>query len=460
MNSTICAISTSLGVGAISIIRVSGPDAIKIVNNLFDGKDLTKVPTHTIHYGHCLIGFLAIAEDVFNKEIIDEVLVSVMLAPKTFTMEDIVEINSHGGPATTNKILELLLLNGCIQAEPGEFTKRAFLNGRIDLVEAESISDLISSQTEKSRKLAINGVTKNISNKINDIRKDIMDIQANIEVNIDYPEYEEGEKYTKESLKPLIDKVYSKINELLSNSKNGKIIKDGISVALVGKPNVGKSSILNALLEEEKAIVTNIPGTTRDIVEGKINLDGIILNIIDTAGIRKTNDIVEQIGVEKSLKMIGEADLIIYVLNNNEELTSEDLETINELQSKQSIIFINKNDLDNKIDLRRLSNYNIITGNTLNYEGLTNLKNEIKRLFNLNEIEQEDYTYLSNARQIALITKAKDMIENIYNNYENVPIDMFTIDLKNTYETLGEIIGATYKDDLLDELFSKFCLGK
>ena len=450
MNSTICAISTSLGVGAISIIRVSGPNAIKIVNNLFDGKDLTKVSTHTIHYGHI----------VSNKEIIDEVLVSVMLAPKTFTMEDIVEINSHGGPATTNKILELLLLNGCTQAEPGEFTKRAFLNGRIDLVEAESISDLISSQTEKSRKLAINGVTKNISNKINDIRKDIMDIQANIEVNIDYPEYEEGEKYTKESLKPLIDKVYSKINELLSNSKNGKIIKDGISVALVGKPNVGKSSILNALLEEEKAIVTNIPGTTRDIVEGKINLDGIMLNIIDTAGIRKTNDIVEQIGVEKSLKMIDEADLIIYVLNNNEELTSEDLETIKELQSKQSIIFINKNDLDNKLDLKRLSNYNIITGNTLNYEGLTNLKNEIKRLFNLNEIEQEDYTYLSNARQIALITKAKDMIENIYNNFENVPIDMFTIDLKNTYETLGEIIGATYKDDLLDELFSKFCLGK
>ena len=450
MNSTICAISTSLGVGAISIIRVSGPDAIKIVNNLFDGKDLTKVPTHTIHYGHI----------VFNNEIIDEVLVSVMLAPKTFTMEDIVEINSHGGPATTNKILELLLLNGCTQAEPGEFTKRAFLNGRIDLVEAESISDLISSQTEKSRKLAINGVTKNLSNKINDIRKDIMDIQANIEVNIDYPEYEEGEKYTKESLKPLIDKVYKKINELLSNSKNGKIIKDGISVALVGKPNVGKSSILNALLEEEKAIVTNIPGTTRDIVEGKINLDGIMLNIIDTAGIRKTNDIVEQIGVEKSLKMIDEADLIIYVLNNNEELTSEDLETIKELQSKQSIIFINKNDLDNKLDISKLSNYNIITGNTLNYEGLTNLKNEIKRLFNLNEIEQDDYTYLSNARQIALITKAKDMIENIYNNYENVPIDMFTIDLKNTYETLGEIIGATYKDDLLDELFSKFCLGK
>lgn len=450
MNSTICAISTSLGVGAISIIRVSGAESIKIVNNIFDGKDLTKVPTHTIHYGHI----------VYNNEIIDEVLVSVMRAPKTFTMEDIVEINSHGGPATTNKILELLLLNGCDQAEPGEFTKRAFLNGRIDLVEAESISDLISSQTEKSRKLAINGVTKNLSNKINDIRKDIIDIQANIEVNIDYPEYEEGEKYTKESLKPLIDKVYTKINKLLSNSKNGKIIKDGISVALVGKPNVGKSSILNALLEEEKAIVTNIPGTTRDIVEGKINLNGIILNIIDTAGIRKTNDIVEQIGVEKSLKMIEEADLIIYVLNNNEELTEEELNTLKELESKQSIIFINKNDLESKIDLSKINNPNIVTGNTLSYDGLINLKNMIIKLFNLNEIEQDDYTYLSNARQIALITKAKNMIENIYNNFEFVPIDMFTIDLKKTYEILGEIIGETYKDDLLDELFSKFCLGK
>lgn len=450
MNSTICAISTSLGVGAISIIRVSGPESIKIVNSLFDGKDLTQVPTHTIHYGHI----------IYNNEIIDEVLVSVMRAPKTFTVEDIVEINSHGGPATTNKILEILLLNGCVEAEPGEFTKRAFLNGRIDLLEAESISDLISSQTEKSRKLAISGVTKNLSTKINNIRKDIMNIQSNIEVNIDYPEYEEGEKYTKETLKPLIDNVYNKINELLANSKNGKIIKDGISVALVGKPNVGKSSILNALLEEEKAIVTNIPGTTRDIVEGKINLNGIILNIIDTAGIRKTNDLVEQIGVEKSLKMIDESDLIIYVLNNNEELTAEDLNTIKELESKQSIIFVNKDDLNSKIDLTKISKYNVITGNTLSYDGLKDLKNEIIRMFNLNEIEQDDYTYLSNARQIALITKAKNMIENIYTNYENFPIDMFTIDLKNTYETLGEIIGETYKDDLLDELFSKFCLGK
>ena len=455
MEETIAAISTAPGTAGIGIIRMSGKDVFSVLKKIFKPikeESIEEIKGYTMKYGK-----------IFNpetNEIVDEVLVSYFKEPKSYTQENMCEINSHGGTIVVRKILELCLKNGAQMAEPGEFTKRAFLNGRIDLLQAESVIDVINAKSEREAKNGIKQLEGFLSNEIAKIKQEIMDVMINIEVAIDYPEYEEGEKYTKESLKPLIDKVYSKINELLSNSKNGKIIKDGISVALVGKPNVGKSSILNALLEEEKAIVTNIPGTTRDIVEGKINLDGIILNIIDTAGIRKTNDIVEQIGVEKSLKMIGEADLIIYVLNNNEELTSEDLETINELQSKQSIIFINKNDLDNKIDLKRLSNYNIITGNTLNYEGLTNLKNEIKRLFNLNEIEQEDYTYLSNARQIALITKAKDMIENIYNNYENVPIDMFTIDLKNTYETLGEIIGATYKDDLLDELFSKFCLGK
>ena len=449
MGDTIAAISTTAGVGAISIIRLSGEEALKITNKVFT-KDLTTAASHTIHYGYIKDG----------NEKIDEVLVSVMLAPKTFTREDVVEINCHGGIATTNKVLELLLDNGARLAEPGEFTKRAFLNGRIDLLEAEATMDLISSKSETARKISINTLTGETSNLIKSLRSDLVQIISNIEVNIDYPEYEDVEDMTNDKVLPNIKKFRERLENIIKKSEDSKVIKEGIKVGIIGKPNVGKSSLLNALIEEEKAIVTNIPGTTRDIVEGKINLDGIILNIIDTAGIRKTNDIVEQIGVEKSLKMIGEADLIIYVLNNNEELTSEDLETINELQSKQSIIFINKNDLDNKIDLKRLSNYNIITGNTLNYEGLTNLKNEIKRLFNLNEIEQEDYTYLSNARQIALITKAKDMIENIYNNYENVPIDMFTIDLKNTYETLGEIIGATYKDDLLDELFSKFCLGK
>lgn len=450
MNETICAISTSIGVGAISIIRISGPQAIEITNKIFKEKDLTKVKTHTIHYGHI----------VYKNEIIDEVLVSVMLSPKTFTTEDIVEINSHGGPATTNKILEILLTIGCKQAQPGEFTKRAFLNGRIDLVEAESISDLISSQTDKARKLAINGVTKNISNQIEKLRKKIIDIQANIEVNIDYPEYEEGEDYTKETLKPLIDNLYNEIKIILNNSQNGKLIKDGITLALVGKPNVGKSSILNNLIEEEKAIVTNIPGTTRDIVEGKITLNGISLNIIDTAGIRKTEDVVEQIGVTKSIKMIENSDLIIYVLNNNEPITIEEQQTIETITTKKHIILINKNDLPTNIDTNQIQSNNIIFGNTKTQTGLDTLKQKIIELFNLNQIEQQDYTYLSNARQIALITHAKEKIENIYQNYENMPVDMFTIDLKETYEILGQIIGQTYEEDVIDEMFSKFCLGK
>lgn len=450
MNETICAISTSIGVGAISIIRVSGPRAIEIVNKIFKGKDLTKVNTHTIHYGHI----------IYKDEIIDEVLVTVMLSPKTFTTENIVEINSHGGPSTTNKILEILLTIGCKQAEPGEFTKRAFLNGRIDLVEAESISDLITSQSDKARKLAINGVTKNISNLIEQLRKKILNIQANIEVNIDYPEYEEGEDYTKETLKPLIDNLYSEINTILKNSQNGKLIKDGITLALVGKPNVGKSSILNSLIEEEKAIVTNIPGTTRDIVEGKITLNGITLNIIDTAGIRETEDLVEQIGVNKSIKMIEKADLIIYVLNNHEKLTPEELNTLDSIKTKTHIIFINKNDLQTNIDVTKLNEENIIFGNTTKENGLETLKQKIIELFNLNQIEHQDYTYLSNARQIALINQAKEKIENIYQNFDNMPVDMFTIDLKETYELLGQIIGQTYEEDVIDEMFSKFCLGK
>ena len=450
MNSTICAISTSLGVGAISIIRVSGPDAIKIVNNLFDGKDLTKVPTHTIHYGHI----------VFNKEIIDEVLVSVMLAPKTFTMEDIVEINSHGGPATTNKILELLLLNGCIQAEPGEFTKRAFLNGRIDLVEAESISDLISSQTEKSRKLAINGVTKNISNKINDIRKDIMDIQANIEVNIDYPEYEDIEEMTNEKIKPMLNNVKNKMKKILNESENGKLLKEGIKTSIIGKPNVGKSSLLNRLLNEDKAIVTDIEGTTRDIVEGSIVLDGIVLNMIDTAGIRDTKDVVESIGVKKSIELINKSDLVLFVLNNNDIITDKELEILELLKDKNYILVINKCDLESKLELPK-DVKNIIRISALEDKGIDELKNFIKKIYNLENIETQDLTYLSNARSISLLEKAYGCIEEIEKGLDNnMPIDMVEIDIKNMWSILGEIIGETYQDELINQLFSQFCLGK
>ncbi len=451
MNTTICAISTASGVGAISIIRVSGPEAIKIVNSIFKGKDLEKVQSHTINYGHI----------IYQNEIIDEVLVSIMHAPKTFTMEDVVEINTHGGPAITRKILEILILCGCNPAEPGEFTKRAFLNGRIDLVEAESVQDLVVSESEKSRKMAINGLTGSLSSEIKNIRKEILDVEANIEVNIDYPEYEEGEKYTKETLLPRINKINIMLTNLLKNAQNGKMIKDGINVALLGKPNVGKSSILNAFLEEEKAIVTNIPGTTRDVVEGRFILDGIILNIIDTAGIRETDDIVEKIGVERSKKASLDADLIIYVISASDGLTDDDIEFIKSNQDKKLIIFINKNDLNNqKINIDYVNQDHIIYGNTINNDGLNDLKDKIKEIFNFNELDNSNYIFLSNVRQISLIEKAQIKINNIIDTIDDLPLDIFTIDLKEAYEYLGEIIGETYKEDLIDEMFSKFCLGK
>ena len=317
MEDTIVAISSSAGAGAISIIRLSGSDALNIASKVFT-KDLTEVDTHTMHYGYIKDG----------EEKIDEVLVSVMKSPKTFTREDIVEINCHGGLATTNKVLEILLENGARLAEPGEFTKRAFLNGRIDLLEAEATMDLISSRAESTRKISINTLTGETSNLIKDLRKELVQIISNIEVNIDYPEYEDIEVLTNNSILPSVKKFKEKLEDIIQKSEDSKIIKEGIKVGIIGKPNVGKSSLLNSLLEEEKAIVTDIPGTTRDIVEGSLVLGGIPLNIIDTAGIRKTEDTVEKIGVEKSLSIIDTADLIIYILNNNEEITEEEKELL------------------------------------------------------------------------------------------------------------------------------------
>ncbi len=451
MFDTICAISTALGVGAISIVRVSGPNAIEIVNKIFKGKDLRKVDSHTINYGYIMD----------NNEIVDEVLVSVMLAPKTYTTEDIIEINCHGGISTTNKVLELLLTNGARLAEPGEFTKRAFLNGRIDLIEAESVGDLINSETEKSMKLSLNGVTGNITNLVNSIRKELVSISANIEVNIDYPEYEDAIVLTNELIKPKIITIKKELENLLKESQNSKLIKNGIDVAIVGKPNVGKSSLLNTLLEEEKAIVTNIAGTTRDIVEGKIILDGIILNLIDTAGLRETNDIVEQIGVNKSKEIINSSDLIILVLNYNEEITKEELDLINELKNKKLIVYINKNDLEKKLDESKIKTNNIVYGNTKEYKNLNDLKNKIRELFNLGELESSNLNYLSNSRQISLVKKSIDVLDNTLNSIENnIEIDLLAIDIKECFDLLGEIIGSTYKDELLDEIFSNFCLGK
>ncbi len=448
MEDTIGAISTSQGIGAISIIRLSGKESIEIVNKIVKNKNLNKLNSHTINYNHV----------VNNDEIIDEVLISIMKAPRSFTTEDVVEINCHGGIATTNKILELLLLNGCRLAEPGEFTKRAFLNGRIDLLEAESVMDIINSKTENSLKLAINQLNGSTSNLIRNLRQDLLEILANIAVNIDYPEYEDIEKVTNQKLEKEIIKIKQKVNQILNDSKNSKIIKEGIDVAIIGKPNVGKSSLLNKLLDEDKAIVTDIAGTTRDIVEGKINLNGFILNIIDTAGIRKTTDKVEQIGVDKSKNLIDRADLILFLLDNNTLLNNEEKELLETIQNKKHIIIVNKTDLETKIDLK---DENYIRMSTINNIGIKELKERIIKLFELDKIEQSDMTYLTNARSIALLKQVKEKIEEIENSINmNIPISIIEIDLRNVWEILGKIIGEHYEDELIDQLFTQFCLGK
>ena len=448
MEDTIVAISTSVGEGAISIIRLSGHDALNIASKVFT-KDLTKVDSHTIHYGFI----------TSNNEKIDEVLVSIMKAPKTFTREDIVEINCHGGIATTNKVLEVLLENGARLAEPGEFTKRAFLNGRIDLLEAEATMDLISSKAESARKISINTLTGETSNLIKNLRSELVKIISNIEVNIDYPEYEDIEVLTNESILPDIKKFKEKLAEIIKKSEDSKVIKEGIRVGIIGRPNVGKSSLLNSLLEEEKAIVTDVPGTTRDIVEGSLIVNGIPLNIIDTAGIRKTEDTVEKIGVEKSLKIIDTSDLLIYILNNNEEITEEEKEILEKTKNKKRIIVVNKIDLKTKLNKKLLDSY--IEISVKENIGIDKIKDEIKRLFNIGEISTNDMTYLSNARSIALLKKSLNNINDAINEINNNnPIDIVELSLKESWNNLGEVIGETYTDELLDELFSRFCLGK
>ncbi len=449
MFDTIAAISTTMGVGAISIVRVSGDKAIEIVNKIFQGRDLSKVESHTINYGFIMD----------KNEKVDEVLVTVMKAPKTFTREDVIEINTHGGIAITNKVLELLLTNGCRLAEPGEFTKRAFLNGRIDLIEAEGVMDLINSKTEKSRKLAINQVNGEVSKLIKDLRQKIIEVLANIEVNIDYPEYEDIEQVTNKMILSRTDDIEKEIKNILSKSKDSKIIKEGIKTIIIGSPNVGKSSILNRLLNENKAIVTDIAGTTRDIVEGTIQINGIVLNMIDTAGIRKTDDVVESIGVKKSLDLIDDADLILYVLNNNEELTEEEKEILEKIKNKNYIIIVNKIDLENKLDLSLLNDY--IEMSIVSDTGIDELRNKIVEMFNLEKLESSDYTYLSSARSISLLNKALDSLNSVKEGIKNnAPVDMVEIDLKQVWSILGEITGETYSDELIDQLFSQFCLGK
>lgn len=450
MNDTIVAISTALGVGAISIVRLSGNDAINIVNKCFEGKDLTKVDSHTIHYGF-----------IKNEtERIDEVLVSVMRAPKTYTTEDIVEINCHGGIITTKQVLETMLNSGARLAEPGEFTKRAFLNGRIDLVESEAIMDLIESKSSEAKKMALSQLYGDLSKLITSFRARLKNLLSSIEVNIDYPEYYDIEIVTEEKIAKEIKSMKEELKNLIEKSKSSSIIKNGIQTVILGRPNVGKSSILNKLLDEEKAIVTNVAGTTRDIVEGQTYIDGILIKFIDTAGIRKTDDIVEKIGVEKSLKAVEDADLIILVLNNNEELTAEDLEILEKTKDKQRIIVINKKDLERNIKLPE-NLENVVETDTNSIEGIDSLKSKIKEMFNLEKITTKDYTYLSNSRQISLITKAYQSILSAEKSLnESLPIDLIAIDLKECFDLLGQVIGISYTDEIIDNLFENFCVGK
>ena len=451
MNDIIVAISTALGKGAISIVRLSGDGCIELVNKCFKGKDLSKVESHTINFGYIM------DED----KVIDQVLVSVMKAPKTYTREDVVEINCHGGIAATNKILEVMVLNGARLALPGEFTKRAFLNGRIDLVEAEAVMDIVNSKTEKAREQSISQLEGKLTGIIRKFRQELLELLANVEVNIDYPEYEDIEVVTINDIKDKVKSMRESLNQIIKESEIRKVIKDGINVAIVGRPNVGKSSILNRLLGENKAIVTDIAGTTRDIVEGSITLSGIQLNFIDTAGIRSTEDVVEKYGVEKSIEQINRSDLVILVLNNNEKLTYEDISLIEKVENKKYIIVINKKDLDNKLEVDKLNNDNVIYTDTVSFDGIDSLKNKIIELFNLDEIESSNVEIFTNTRQITLAKECLPILDDVEKGIiDEVPVDLVAIDIKRIWSKLGEILGENYSDELIDQLFSQFCLGK
>ena len=446
MMDAICAIATPYGAGAISIVRASGKDSIKMINEIFKGPDLTKVASHTISYGSI----------VYEGEIIDEVLVSVFLPPRTYTKEECVEINCHGGMFVTNKILETLLKIGFRLADSGEFTKRAFLNGRIDLTQAEAVMDIISSGNNLMLRNSNKALRKEITKMITSLRERLLGLIAKIEVNIDYPEYDDAIEMTNEIIIPELKDIENEIKGILEHSKIGKTLSHGISTAIVGRPNVGKSSLLNMLLEEERAIVSHYAGTTRDTVEGKLNIGNITLNLIDTAGIRESDDFVEQIGINKAKEVLERAELVLLVLDNS-NITPYDLELLRLTEDKTRIIILNKMDLNNKANIKEPH----IMISALNNEGLKELVDEILKVAKVNELNQVDATYLTNARQIAKLDLAhKAICDAITSSQEYLPVDMVELDIKKAWDTLGEIIGIASGDELINELFSKFCLGK
>lgn len=454
---TIAAISTPLGEGAIAIVRLSGEDAIVIANKVFEGKDLEQVPSHTIHYGKII--------NPETKEMMEEVMVTVMHAPKTFTTEDVVEINCHGGLASVNRVLELVLSYGARIAEPGEFTKRAFLNGRIDLSQAEAVMDLIRAKTDKAMNVALKQLDGRLSKLVKKLRQELIETVAHVEVNIDYPEYDDVEEMSHQMLLERTQKVYNEVEKLLETAKQGKILREGIKTAIIGRPNVGKSSLLNAFVQETKAIVTDIPGTTRDIIEEYVNVRGVPLRLIDTAGIRETEDIVERIGVERSRQALQESDLILFVLNYGEELTEEDRKLFEAVEGLEFIVIVNKTDLPQKINLdevHQLANgKKVITASMKEERGMDQLEEAIAQTFFDGDIESGDMTYISNVRHIQLLKQTMQALKDAERAMEaQMPIDLVQMDVTRAWELLGEIIGDTVQESLIDQLFSQFCLGK
>ena len=455
---TITSISTPMGEGAIGIVRLSGPQAIEIGDALYKGKKkLSEVDTHTINYGHII--------DPETNETVEEVMISVLRAPKTFTREDIIEINCHGGILTINRILELTMTYGARMAEPGEYTKRAFLNGRIDLSQAEAVMDFIRSKTDRASKVAMNQIEGRLSDLIKKQRQSILEILAQVEVNIDYPEYDDVEDATTEFLLEQSKNIKEEINRLLETGTQGKIMREGLSTVIVGRPNVGKSSMLNNLIQDNKAIVTEVAGTTRDVLEEYVNVRGVPLRLVDTAGIRDTEDIVEKIGVERSRKALSEADLILFVLNNNEPLTEDDQTLYEVVKNEDIIVIINKTDLERRLDIEEvktmIGDTPLIQTSMLKQEGIDELELQIRDLFFGGEVQNQDMTYVSNSRHISLLKQARQTIQDAIDAAEaGIPMDMVQIDLTRTWEILGEIIGESASDELINQLFSQFCLGK
>lgn len=454
---TIAAISTPMGEGAIGIVRVSGDQAMLVADRLYKGKkSLIEVESHTINYGHLV--------DPKSGEITEEVMVSVLKGPRTYTKENMVEINCHGGLTSVNRVLQLVLNEGARLAEPGEFTKRAFMNGRIDLSQAEGVMDLIRAKTDRAMNVAMNQVEGKLSKRIQTLRQALLETVANVEVNIDYPEYD-ADEMTLEILQEKGSFVIKEIDRLLQTAQQGKILREGLSTVIIGRPNVGKSSLLNSLVHENKAIVTEVAGTTRDVIEEYVNVRGVPIRLLDTAGIRDTEDIVEKLGVERSRKVIKDAELVLLVLNHNEPLTESDKELFRLSEDHDTIIIVNKSDLEDKINMDKVRELaeerSVITTSLLKDEGVDELEEAIRDLFFQGDLETGDMSYVSNSRHIALLNQAKKAVEDSLETVEaGMPVDMVQIDITKAWELLGEVIGDSVHESLIDQLFAQFCLGK